>query len=135
MDGVADVLDAYRPHLGAHRGVGGKVVGETLQCPFHGWRFDGSGRCVKAAQSEYPPQLGESDGWPVIQRNAVILVRYHPERKLPAWEARSCQIPLRRADTVVAVVGVAHRDVLPGGPRERDEPGPFSPSCTSSKPA
>jgi phenylpropionate dioxygenase-like ring-hydroxylating dioxygenase large terminal subunit len=24
--------------LGAHLGVGGKVVGNSIQCPFHGWR-------------------------------------------------------------------------------------------------
>jgi phenylpropionate dioxygenase-like ring-hydroxylating dioxygenase large terminal subunit len=24
----------------------GKVVGETIECPYHGWRFNGSGECV-----------------------------------------------------------------------------------------
>lgn len=24
----------------------GRVVGETLQCPYHGWRYDASGKCV-----------------------------------------------------------------------------------------
>ena len=40
--GEAHVLDAYCPHLGAHIGVGGRVVGDCLQCPFHGWEFRGS---------------------------------------------------------------------------------------------
>jgi 3-ketosteroid 9alpha-monooxygenase subunit A len=87
-DGAAHVLDAHCPHLGAHRGVGGRVAGNTLECPFHGWRFDGSGRCVQAAMSEKVPKLGESDGWPIIERNAVILVWYHPERKPPFWERK-----------------------------------------------
>ena len=26
---------------------GGSVVGGTLQCPYHGWRFDGAGSCVE----------------------------------------------------------------------------------------
>lgn len=43
--GVASVLDAHCPHLGAHLGIGGGVVGETLACPFHGWRFDAQGQC------------------------------------------------------------------------------------------
>lgn len=32
-DGVARVLDAYCPHLGAHLGYGGKVDGNDLQGP------------------------------------------------------------------------------------------------------
>jgi phenylpropionate dioxygenase-like ring-hydroxylating dioxygenase large terminal subunit len=23
----------------------GRVIGETIECPYHGWRFDGTGRC------------------------------------------------------------------------------------------
>ena len=37
-DGEPHVVDAHCPHLGAHLGVGGKVEGECLRCPFHGWR-------------------------------------------------------------------------------------------------
>jgi nitrite reductase/ring-hydroxylating ferredoxin subunit len=32
-----------------HRHVplsGGKVVGDTVECPYHGWRFDGTGQCT-----------------------------------------------------------------------------------------
>ena len=32
-DGVAHVLDAHCPHLGAHLGHGGKVVGNAVECP------------------------------------------------------------------------------------------------------
>jgi cholesterol 7-dehydrogenase len=31
----AKVLDAYCPHMGADLGVGGKVVGDCIECPFH----------------------------------------------------------------------------------------------------
>ena len=40
--GQARVLDAFCPHLGAHLGYGGRVMGETVRCPFHGWQFDGT---------------------------------------------------------------------------------------------
>src|SRR5262245_38908340 len=40
--GEAHVLDPYCPHLGAHLGEGGRVMGEALRCPFHGWTFDGN---------------------------------------------------------------------------------------------
>jgi len=44
--GAARVTTAYCAHLGAHIGVGGKVNGESVECPFHGWWYDGqSGRC------------------------------------------------------------------------------------------
>ena len=46
-DGVARVFDAHCAHLGAHIGHGGKVEGDGVRCPFHGWRFDGSGACVE----------------------------------------------------------------------------------------
>ena len=47
MSGLAYVLDAYCPHLGAHLAVGGTVVGEHIRCPFHGWTFDGNGVCTQ----------------------------------------------------------------------------------------
>ncbi len=44
--GVAHVLDAHCPHLGAHLGHGGKVEGEVIRCPFHAYTFDGNGSCI-----------------------------------------------------------------------------------------
>lgn len=42
-DGRPAVLHAFCPHMGAHLGVGGVVVGDLLRCPFHGWAFDAQG--------------------------------------------------------------------------------------------
>ena len=39
--GVPRVLSAYCPHLGAHLAEGGRVMGESIRCPFHGWQYDG----------------------------------------------------------------------------------------------
>ena len=41
-DGVAHLLDAHCPHLGAHLGHGGRVVGADIECPFHAWKFSGA---------------------------------------------------------------------------------------------
>src|SRR6266446_1371264 len=40
-EGGLHLQEAYCPHLGAHIGVGGKVIGNTVQCPFHKWQFNG----------------------------------------------------------------------------------------------
>src|SRR5262245_14973614 len=40
------LIDAHCPHMGAHLGHGGKVIGESVRCPFHAWQFDGAGRCT-----------------------------------------------------------------------------------------
>ena len=55
--GQARVLDAYCPHLGAHLGQGGRVIGETVRCPFHGWQYDGTtGACVHIPYCERIPR-------------------------------------------------------------------------------
>jgi cholesterol 7-dehydrogenase len=47
-DKMVYALDAYCAHLGANLGVEGNVVNsQCIQCPFHGWTFDGkTGNCV-----------------------------------------------------------------------------------------
>jgi phenylpropionate dioxygenase-like ring-hydroxylating dioxygenase large terminal subunit len=44
--GAAHALGARCPHRGADL-ARGAVVNGCIQCPFHGWRFDGLGRCVR----------------------------------------------------------------------------------------
>lgn len=53
--GKAVVHDAFCPHLGAHLGHGGRVVGESIVCPFHAWRFDESGKCVEVPYAKRIP--------------------------------------------------------------------------------
>lgn len=84
--GEARVLDAYCVHLGAHLGEGGRVVGDTIQCPFHGWRFDGSGVCVDIPYCKKIPPKARLRGWDVVERNRMIHVWRHAEQKPPSWE-------------------------------------------------
>ena len=47
-DNQAFVIDAYCPHMGADLSAGGKIIGNCIECPFHGWRFDGkTGKCTQ----------------------------------------------------------------------------------------
>lgn len=50
------VADAFCPHLGSHMGptVGGLVRDGCLVCPFHGFTFDTSGRCVATPHAPAP---------------------------------------------------------------------------------
>ena len=85
-DGRAHVLDAYCPHLGAHLAVGGRVVGDTLECPFHAWRWGPDGRCAEIPYAERIPAAAKTRVWPTLERNGFIFVWHHAEDAEPDWE-------------------------------------------------
>jgi len=85
--GQARVLDAFCPHLGAHLGYGGRVMGETVRCPFHAWQFDGTtGQCTHIPYSERIPALASLRAWPVQEKNGFIWIWYHSEGLEPTWD-------------------------------------------------
>ena len=88
--GAAKVLSAYCPHLGVHMGEGGRVMGETIRCPYHGWQYDGtSGECTVIPYCKRIPQAARTKAWPVVERNRMIMVWHHAEDKPPTWEVPS----------------------------------------------
>lgn len=86
QSGRAQVLDAYCPHLGAHLGVGGRVVEESIQCPFHGWRFDTAGRCVEVSYAKRIPESARIREYPTVERNGFILMWFDEGGGLPTFE-------------------------------------------------
>lgn len=85
--GQARVLSAFCPHLGAHLAEGGRVMGETVRCPFHAWQFDGeTGNCVTIPYCERIPSKAKVRAWDVMERNGMIFVWHHGEQKSPDWE-------------------------------------------------
>lgn len=84
--GVPVLQDAFCPHLGAHLGVNGKVVGETLQCPFHGWRFDNSGQCVQIPYCDEIPDRAQLRMWNCIEKNGEIYMWFHPQNTAPQFD-------------------------------------------------
>lgn len=84
--GVMHAFDPYCPHFGAHFGHGGEVVGETLRCPFHGWRFDGDGACVEVPGCTKIPPKAKTRSWPVREHNGLVFVWYHPDNSEPSFE-------------------------------------------------
>jgi nitrite reductase/ring-hydroxylating ferredoxin subunit len=85
--GQPRVLDAYCSHLGAHLGETGRVVGETVRCPFHGWQYDGeSGACVQIPYCDQIPAKARVRAWPVTEKNGMIFAWYHAEKSDPEWD-------------------------------------------------
>jgi nitrite reductase/ring-hydroxylating ferredoxin subunit len=85
--GAAKVLDPFCPHLGAHLGHGGRVMGETIRCPFHGWQFDGeSGECSHIPYCDRIPDAARLRAWPTQEKNGLIWAWYHAEAQPPEWD-------------------------------------------------
>ena len=84
-NGVARVMDAFCPHLGAHLGYGGRVEDNCIRCPFHAWRFDGEGQCVEVPYADKIPPLAKLDTWHVHEGNGLIMVWHHIGGLPPQW--------------------------------------------------
>lgn len=86
--GEARLMDAYCPHLGAHIGVGGRVDGEGMRCPFHGWQFDGDGRCIDIpyVEGKAIPAKAKVRTYPVIERDQMIWAWHHLEGGEPFYD-------------------------------------------------
>lgn len=74
-------VDAHCPHLGAHLGKGGTVVGDRIRCPFHGFCFDREGRCVETPYDGKPPPRAALGTWPVRETGDFVLVWHHIDRQ------------------------------------------------------
>ena len=84
--GRAYVMGAYCPHLGAHLGHGGKIEGETIRCPFHGWRFEGEGgRCAEIPYADKIPPKARLETLPVREQDGVVHV-FHDPAGGPPWD-------------------------------------------------
>lgn len=85
-EGVAHCVEPYCPHLGAHLGVGGRVVDNRLRCPFHGWCFDGAGQCVEIPGGAKVPPRAQVRKRPLRELNGMIFVHHQKDGQAPTWE-------------------------------------------------
>lgn len=72
--GAVSALDGYCPHMGANLAVGATCENGTIRCPFHGWRYDASGRCIEIPYANRIPQGAALGRYPVLERNGMIFV-------------------------------------------------------------
>ena len=84
--GRAAAVDPYCPHMGAHLGHGGCVKGETIECPFHAFRFQADGKCVATGYASPPPPKMRVPSYPVRETHGLVLVWLGTAGEAPTFE-------------------------------------------------
>ena len=85
--GVAHVMDAYCPHLGANLALGGRVEGGNLVCPYHWWEWDGDGRNARIPYSDRVNAKASVRVYPTVDVNGFVMFWYHPDAaQAPLWD-------------------------------------------------
>lgn len=88
----SDAIHAWAdrcPHRGARLSLG-RVVDDTLRCPYHGWRFAPDARCVHwpAHPNAAPPAVAAARAFHVTERYGLVWVAFtQPAVEIPAFAA------------------------------------------------
>lgn len=81
-DGELHVLDGYCRHMGGDL-TQGTVKGDEIACPFHDWRWNGSGKCVSIPYAKRVPLRARTRAWRTMEENRQLFVWHDPEGKPP----------------------------------------------------
>lgn len=91
--GTAYLVEAYCPHMGAHLAHnttsyivqdGEHVEGESIRCPFHGWRFGADGKCDDIPYSEgFIPKMACLKTYHIEEKAGIIWMWHDPEEQEP----------------------------------------------------
>jgi hypothetical protein len=112
-------------------GHGGTVEGDTLRCPFHGFRFGTDGACVATGYGTKPPRVSART-WHVVENHGAVLAWADPRGGAPTFEVPTLDLsaftPLRSKvyrfrghpqDTTENSVDIGHLTVVHGYERPR----------------
>ena len=152
-DGSAVALDDRCPHRGYPLSAGA-LVGDEIQCGYHGLRFDGCGTCVWAPGQDRVPSRANVAAVPLIERGPwVWLWMGDPDAADPsllpamawlddpAWATVHGVEPLAaRASLLIDnLLDLSHETFLhagyigtPRSPRRRSPPASMATWCTSA---
>ena len=86
------LLDRDCPHRGADLAFG-RHEGDGVRCPFHGWKFDATGRCLETPAEPAGSKLCErvkQASYPVIERSGVLFAWFGEEGKAPPFPTFDC---------------------------------------------
>ena len=92
------LLDRDCPHRGADLSFG-RHEGDGLRCPFHGWKFDASGRCLETPAEPAGSRLCDrvtQRSYPVLEKSGILFGWFGEDFRLghrgiaslPAFAAR-----------------------------------------------
>ncbi|MBE7369223.1 Rieske 2Fe-2S domain-containing protein [Ramlibacter pallidus] len=86
------LLDRDCPHRNADLSFG-RHEGDGLRCPFHGWKFDATGRCLETPAEPTGSKLCErvkQRSYPVVEKSGVLFAWFGDEGKAPPFPAFDC---------------------------------------------
>lgn len=120
-EGLAHAIDARCPHLGADLGQG-RVIGDAVQCAFHGWRVGADGHCSAADSTG---TAARTRVYPVAERWGLIWIFNGPQvlfalpdappnERLSAWRLPPQRINCHPHLVIANGLDVAHYEVLHG---------------------
>lgn len=81
------VLDAFCKHMGAHLGYGGRVRGENIVCPYHGWTWGSDGRNRMVPAERKATDRCRINAWPSAVANGIVWVWFDAAGRAPLWDA------------------------------------------------
>ncbi|MGV0655758.1 Rieske 2Fe-2S domain-containing protein [Mycolicibacterium thermoresistibile] len=85
--GTLRILDGHCRHLGGHLGYGGRVEGDCVVCPFHGWHWNPAGRNTHIPyQPDRPNKARRLRVWPVHERDGVVYIWHDALGRKPGSE-------------------------------------------------
>lgn len=86
QSGKACAVDAFCPHMGMDLAAG-KVIGETLSCHFHQWKFNDQGQCVDIPCLKKVPEKRTSvQSYPVEEKYGFVWVYSDVTAPEPVFE-------------------------------------------------
>jgi phenylpropionate dioxygenase-like ring-hydroxylating dioxygenase large terminal subunit len=80
--GKVSVIAAHCSHLGADLGCG-RVVGESIQCPFHNWTYGVDGVCNHIPGTTAVPDFARQACFPVVVRHGYVFFFNGPTALFP----------------------------------------------------